>query len=206
MRQGSEMKRLLLFLIGAVFCLPAGCSSETQDGPRGWYYAGSNLKDDKALGGFGPCDNFPKKSEKDGPGKPSELSLVAFPDEVVDFRNRKAVLIRLINRTEKTKVFSACDSSLYIVQEALDSQGQWKPLERFPDTFCGNSFHRVILEPNEYWEFFAIQRSGRFKTKLRFRFEPGGEEGIAAGGGTLFSNEYEGSIEPSAFVRAANRE
>jgi hypothetical protein len=90
------------------------------------------------------------------------------------------------------------------VQEALDSQGQWKPLERFPDTFCGNSFHRVFLESNENWEFFAIQRSGRFKTKLRL--EPGGEDSIAAGGGAVFSNEYEGSIDPSEFVRAANRE
>jgi hypothetical protein len=200
------MKQSLLFLLCAAFCLPAGCSSQVREGPRGWYYAGSNVKDDKALGGFGPCDNFPKKCVKDGPGKPGELSLVAFPAEVVDFRSRKAFLIRLINRTEKTLAFSACDSSLYIVQEALDSQGQWKPLQRFPDTFCGNSFHRVFLEPNEYWEFFAIQRSGRLNTKLRLRLEPGGEEGIAAGGGMLYSNEYEGSIDPSQFVRAATRE
>jgi hypothetical protein len=64
---------------------------ETRDGPRGWYYAGSNLKDDEALGGFGPCDNFPKKCAKDGPGKVGDISLVAFPDEIVDFRNRKTL-------------------------------------------------------------------------------------------------------------------
>ena len=200
------MKRSLLLLLGAAFCLPAGCSSEKKDGPRGWYYAGSNLEDEKALGGFGPCDNVPKKCEKDGPGKPGELSLVAFPEEVVDFRSRKAVLLRLINRTEKTVAFSACDSSLYIVQEALDRQGQWKSLERFPDTFCGNSYHRVFLESNEYWEFFAIQRSGSLKTKLRFRLEPGGEGAIAAGGGDLLSNEYDGSVDPTEFVRVKSRE
>jgi hypothetical protein len=200
------MKRLLPFFLGATFCLAAGCSSETREGPGGWYCAGSNLKDDKAPGGFGPCDNFPKKREKDGPGKPGELSLVAFPDEVVDFRNRKAVVIRLINRSEQTKAFSACDSSLYIVQEALDRQGQWKPLERFPDTSCGNSFHRVFLESNEYWEFFAIVRSGQLKTKLRFRLEAGREEGNAVGGGALYSNEYEGSIDPSECVRATNHQ
>jgi hypothetical protein len=106
-----------------------------------------------------------------------------------------------VNRTEKTLDFSACDSALYIVQEAFDSTGQWRALERFPDTFCGNSFHRVFLEPNEYWEFFALQRDGRFKTKLRFRLEPGGERGIAAGGGAVYSNEYDGSIDRAAFVQ-----
>ena len=200
------MRRSLLLLLAAALALPVGCSSEARDGPRGWYYVGSNLKDHEALRGFGSCNNFPKKCEKDGPGKPGELSLIAFPDEIVDFRNRKAIVIRLINRTEKTMTFSACDSRLYVVQEALNNQGQWKPLERFPNTFCGNSFHRVFLGSNEYWKLFAMNRSGRFKTKLRFRLEPGGEEGIAAGGGALYSNEYEGSIDPSEFVRSASAE
>jgi hypothetical protein len=204
------MKRSLLFLLGAVFCALPGCGSQPRDGPRegprGWYYAGSNLKDENAPGGFGPCDNFPKKCENNAPGKPGELSLIAFPDEVVDFRKRKAILLRLVNRTEKTMDFLACDSGLYIVQEALDREAQWKPLEQFPTTFCGNSFHRVFLESNEYWEFFAPPQDGRFKTKLRFRLEPGGERGIAARGGAVFSNEYGGSIDPGAFVRDVSPE
>jgi hypothetical protein len=200
------MKPSLLLLLGTALCLLPGCSSETREGPRGWYYAGSNLKDEDALGGFGTCDNFPKKCDHNALGKPGELSLVAFPDEVVDFRKRKAILLRLVNRTEKTMEFSACDSGLYVVHEALDRDGQWKPLERFPATFCGNSFHRVFLETNEYWEFFAVPRDGSFKTKLRFRLEPKGEQGIVAGGGTLHSNEYEGSIDPAAFVRDVKRE
>jgi hypothetical protein len=196
----SPMKRYLLFCLYVAPFLAAGCRSDTRQVPRGWYYAGSNLKDEKALGGFGPCDNFPKKIKDDLPGKPGELALIAFPDEIVDFRKRKAILLRLVNRTEKTVDFAACDSSLYIVQEALDSKGQWKALERFPETGCGNSFHRVFLEPDEFWEFFALPRAGSFKTRLRFRLELGGESGIAAGGSALYSNEYEGGIDPSAFV------
>src|SRR5262245_2505917 len=113
------MNRLLLFLLSMTCSLLTGCGSETREGPRGWYYAGSNVIDDKALGGFGPCDNFPKKCAKDGPGTPGKLSLIAFPEEVVDFRKRKAIVVRLINRTDKVVPFSACDSGLYIVQEAL---------------------------------------------------------------------------------------
>jgi hypothetical protein len=195
----------LSLLLAVALFLPAGCGSEKRDLPRGWYCAGSKLTDDKALGGFGPCDNFPKKCANESPGTKGQLSLVAYPAEVVDLGKRKALLLRLVNRTDKVMAFSACDSQLYIVQEALDGTGQWKRLETFPDTFCGNSFHRVFLEPNEYWEFFALPRDDSFKTKLRFRLEPGGERGIAEGGGALYSNEYEGSIDPAGFVQDAGQ-
>jgi hypothetical protein len=185
------MKRTLISLIcGVAFCLTAGCGSQPRDLPRGWYCAGSKLKDEKALGGFGPCDNFPKKCANDFPGTAGRLSFIAYPGEIVDFANRKALLLRLVNRTEKVTDFAACDSRLYIVQEAVDSKGLWRALERFPETDCGDSFHRVFLEPEEYWEFYALPRQGSFKTKLRFRLEPGGEAGIAQGGGTVYSNEF----------------
>ncbi len=198
------MKRGFLILMSTAFGTLIGCGkdgSERRTVPRGWYFAGSHLEDENAFGGFGPCDNFPKKCEADAPGMAGKLTLVASPNEIVDFRNRKAIVLRLINRTEKTMEFSACDSSLYIIQEGLDSDDKWKPLEQFPDTFCGNSFHRVFLETNEYWKFFALVRQGEFKTKLRFRLEPGGEPGIAAGGGAIYSNEFEGSMDQRAFMR-----
>jgi hypothetical protein len=78
--------------------------------------------------------------------------------------------------------------------------GRWQSLERFPQTHCGNSFHRVFLSPGEYWEFYAPHRQGSLKTKLRFRLEPRGERGIAEGGGTLYSNEFDGSIYSAEFV------
>jgi hypothetical protein len=199
------MKRPCFALVlGVASLIPAGCGSEKQDVPRGWYCAGSKLTDEEAPGGFGPCDNFPKKCTNDFPGTKGELSLVAYPAEVADFGKRKAIVLRLVNRTEEVAGFSACDSRIYVVQEALDSTRQWKPLEQFPHTsFCGNSYHRVFLEPNEYWEFFALPRDGSFKTRLRFRLEQGGESGIAAGGKALYSNEYEGSIDPATFVQDA---
>jgi hypothetical protein len=166
----------------------------TGDLPGGWYYAGSKVMDEKAIGGFGPCNNFPKKCPEEFPGPEGKLSLIAFPDEIIEFGRFQALPLRLVNRTGETVGFLACDSRLYIVQEALMEDGQWRALERFPETFCGNSFHRVFLESNEYWEFFAPHRHGWHQAKLRFRLEPKGEQG----GGTLVSNEYEGTIEPGA--------
>jgi hypothetical protein len=196
------MKRSCLpLLLATMLLLTAGCGSDKPPVPYGWYGAGSKITDEKALGGFGPCGNFPKKCANDFPGTRGQLTLIAYPAEIVDVGQRKAMLVRLVNRTEKVAEFSACDSRLYIVQEALDRTGQWKPLEKFPETFCGNSFHRVFLDVNEYWEFFGVPRDGSCATKLRFRLEPGGEPGIAQPGEGVYSNEYTGRIDPAAFVR-----
>src|SRR5688572_26467667 len=86
--------------------------------------------------------------------------------------------------------------AFYLVQEALDREGRWRPLEKFPEAICGNSYHHVFLEPGDYWQLYALPRAGSFKTKLRFRLEPADPKGVAS----LFSSEYEGTIDPSAFV------
>ena len=168
----------------------AGCGSEPASGPRGWYFAGSKIEDKQAPGGFGPCDNFPKECDEKTPGAPGELSLIASPDEIVEFRGRKCILLRLVNRTQKTLAFLACDSSLFVVQESLGIAG-WTPIESFPSSDCGNSDHRVFLEPDEYWEFYAIRRPGR----LRFRLEPHWDQELNVKAGSLFSNEYDGSVD-----------
>src|SRR5262245_37372459 len=111
---------LILLICGAACCLPAGCMSEVRDGPQGWYCAGSKLTDDQALGGFGPCDNLPKDCADDAPGPRGQLALIAYPGELVELGKQKWLLLRLVNRTTKVAEFSACDSRLYIVEEALD--------------------------------------------------------------------------------------
>jgi hypothetical protein len=194
---------LSAYLITKQFFLKA--EAQERDWPRGWYCAGSKLIDDDALGGFGPCNNFPKECAEDFPGTKGQLSLVAYPEEIVDFRERKAMLVRLVNRTVEVVGFRACDSRLYIVQEAIDKAGQWKALEGVPHTFCGNSFHRVFLEPDQYWDFFALPPDGSFKTRLRFRLDLGEKRGIFERRGVLYSNEYEGSIDLAAFVQDTGR-
>src|SRR5262245_7321824 len=51
----------------------------------GIYPAGSQLKDEKALGGFGGCDNWPKKLNDKDWGAKGAISLVAFPNEAVAY-------------------------------------------------------------------------------------------------------------------------
>jgi hypothetical protein len=180
-----SMKRSAIICASLCICLAAGCQGPEE--PFGGYCVGSHLEDEDAFGGFGPCNNFPKPCKEDSIGKKGEVSLIAFPEKVVDFRNSKAIVLRLVNRTQTIQDFSACDSALCIVQEALGSDGQWRPLERLPSSFCGNSFHRVFLEPNEYWQMYGRLRRGSDTTRFRFRLDAGG-------GKYLYSNEYTGSI------------
>jgi hypothetical protein len=197
----------LAFAFAMAFLSVAGCGPEKTepdktDGnrhPRGWYCAGSKLADDKALGGFGPCDNLPQKCPSDLSTTKGQVSLVAYPAEIVDLRKSEAIRLLLVNRSANVLSVAACDSQLYIIQEALDATGQWKPLELFPTSYCANSFHQVFLGPDEYWRFFAPVRTGSFKTTLRFHLELGGARET---GRPLYSNEYAGTIDPTAFVQA----
>lgn len=159
----------------------------------GTYPAGSRIKDREALGGFGPCDNFPKNLGGKDWGAKAAVSLVAFPAEKVAYVKQQGIALRVINRTEAAVPFKACDSAMYLVGEALDSEGKWRPIESLPHTTCGNSYHRVILGPDQFWEFPARVYDGTMKTKLRFRLT------LKDGQPAIYSNEFDGRINPAQF-------
>jgi HEAT repeat protein len=168
----------------------------TKDRLRGLYPAGSRLKDDMALGGFGPCDNFPfELGDKDW-GVKGKVALVTFPQEKVGYFKHQGIALRVINRSEKVAAFAAFDSMMYILQEAQDKQGRWREIELPADihAFCGNSFHRVLLAPGQYWQFPARRYEGSFKTKIRFRLDPTPQPGEEP---PIYSNEIEGIINLS---------
>ena len=159
---------------------------------RGYCYAGSRIVDKNAAGGFGTSKNFPKAI---GPGlnvERDKVYLLAKPDEETLFAEKyKGLQLLLINSTNAPVSFAASDSRLYIVQEALDKDGQWKPVEYLPSSWCGNSYHHVFLGANEYWEFAAARYMGTYRTKLRFRLD---HDQIK-----IYSNEFEGSVNEGQF-------
>ncbi|HEY1186712.1 MAG TPA: hypothetical protein VGE74_03595 [Gemmata sp.] len=182
----------------------------------GIYPAGSKIADEHALGGFGPCGNFPRNLAEQDWGEAGTVSLVAFPDEAAPGR-LAGFVVRLINRTESAVGFAACDSCLFLRQEALDRKGNWRAIELPPRAICGNSFHRVFLAHNQYWEFAARRYSGTFKTRIRFRVEQGETRQLDMGSGAnddekvpillptrggrlIHSNEFEGWINETLFT------
>jgi len=81
----------------------------------GYCYAGSR-KDDKAIGGYGPSDNAPRKVTDKTPGREGQIALVAVPSDPAPFLGRyQGFRLLLINRTTKEAAFAACDSRLNIL-------------------------------------------------------------------------------------------
>jgi hypothetical protein len=159
---------------------------------QGTYPVGSRLPDRYAFGGFGPCDNYPFDLGRMDWGRQAAISLVAFPEERVAYFKYRGIPVRLINRIDEVVSFPAYDSCLSLVQEAQDGDSRWRAIESPPQAICGNSFHSVFIEPNQYWQFPARVYSGAIKTKIRFRLDGGA-------GQILYSNEFQGAVNAGQF-------
>lgn len=83
------------------------------------------------------------------------------------------------------------------MQEAIDIDGQWKPVEYLPLSWCGNSYHMVFPDPKQYWEFAAARYTGKFKTRLRFRLQWQKSDTQKL---TVYSNEFDGSVNAKQFT------
>jgi hypothetical protein len=164
----------------------------------GIYPVGSKLPDKDALGGFGPCENFPFDLNGKPWGTKGAVSLVAFPDEPVAYFKHRGIAVRVINRTGDVVSFPACDSRLLLTQEAKDSDGRWHSIESPPISGCGNSFHSVLIKSYQYWQFPARVYTGSIKTTLRFRLDRGE-------GQVLLSNEFEGAVNAAQFKEPVAR-
>lgn len=208
------MERHLGIVLTAVVLVVVGCQKSDDSTSAGWeleppaadarpvkaeekmpgiYPVGSRIKDSKAPGGFGPCDNFPKNLAGHEWGTKGAVAVVAFPDELVAYSKYRGFAVRVINRTTEEVPFDACDSALTLVREAQGADGVWREIESSPESICGNSFHRVFLEPDQYWQFPAREYSGLVKTKLRFRLDSGGGRPV------IYSNEFDGQVAAAQF-------
>jgi hypothetical protein len=165
---------------------------------RGYFFAGSRVDDKNALGGFGGSDNLPKTINSTMNIPVGDVSLIAYPDEPVPFdKQYRGMRVILANMTENVVGLNASDSRLSIVQEAIDRDGKWKPIEYLPSSWCGNSYHTVFLPAHEYWEFAAARYTGSRPTKLRVKLTIAEADQKTR---TILSNEFEGSVNPKQFT------
>lgn len=86
---------------------------------------------------------------------------------------------------------------LLCIQEALDEQNKWLPIEYFSNDRCGNSFSDLELPPQYTVSFYLPWYTGDFKTKLRLRIKIGSYATV------VFSNEWEGVIDKRQFEKPA---
>lgn len=93
----------------------------------------------------------------------------------------------LVNTTDSTFTARRQDGSLIMIQEALDSNGTWQPIEYWVYSGCGNSYFSPLkLAPNKCVLIPIKKYSGDFKTQIRLKFKNGNA--------IIYSEPFEGTI------------
>ena len=183
------MKQLILFFTLA--CGIPGFGQKQEDVNikymlAGYIYAASSVDDTLALGGHGGSNTFPKGIYRGFFPQEKGFFLHIDDDKVVPLNEKyTGYKFYIANKSDSLMWFSASDSRLSVIAEAyIDSK--WQPVEYLPQSWCGNSYHRVSLKSGEYWEFVVPKFSGEEKAKIRYA--------LKYGKGYVYSNEVEASI------------
>lgn len=154
---------------------------------------------DHRSGGWATSNNFPRKKRPALPVPANRLSLVIDTARVDTFAGRYyGFSLYLTNTTADTVLFRAQDSWLNMKVQAQDEKGLWKDIEYMPETFCGNSYHWVRLEPGAHWKFVVPEYEGAFNTLLRVELkypDPANRSKEKI----LYSQSFRGSINLSQF-------
>lgn len=103
------------------------------------------------------------------------------------------------NYSVDTIQFKAQDSRLDLKLQAKNKNGKWKDIEYLPSSWCGNSYHIIELPTNCYWQFTLPRYEGDFETLLRAELKyinPKTKKEKL-----IYSNEFNGSINPGQFWR-----
>ena len=77
--------------------------------------------------------------------------------------------IYLVNRSKDTLKLSKQDWHLFLIQEAKNINGEWKPVEYWQYSTCGNSYLTEKLEPNGILKTETKAYKGNFETQIRFK-------------------------------------
>lgn len=81
----------------------------------------------------------------------------------------KGYPVYIVNPTNKTIRVEEQDGRLMIIQEAKDKNGNWKPIEFWQFSSCGNSYGGIALKPNSYIFTKIVAYRGEFETTLRLK-------------------------------------
>lgn len=113
--------------------------------------------------------------------------------------------ISVVNSTNQTQYFNGINSCLYLCLEAKNKHREWKAVEMYPRSWCGNSYHTLQLESGNQWVLKSRKYEGAFQTKLRYSLKVLTEEPSlnkkTPESYFVYSDEFEGSINPAQFWR-----
>ena len=99
--------------------------------------------------------------------------------------------VYIVNQTNTIKGFIEKDNYVFGIQEALDSNNYWRPIESKGMDFCGNGMYGIKVHPQEFITILFPKYTGNYKTKLRIR--------IKIGDNIYVSQSYYGKINRNQF-------
>jgi len=175
---------------------------------RGYFHAYSKKRKNE-LGGHASSRNYPKDIPSDLDLPKGQLTVKVVENTNTVYRDKyKGLKVIVANSTKKDVEIDAQDSRLYMVMQAQTPEGEWRDIEYTPNSWCGNSYHTLVLPPSMYWEFTAPQYHGSVKTKLRIRLSYNDPTEVHKKQWertmlTTYSNEFEASVNPAQFWRKA---
>ena len=105
--------------------------------------------------------------------------------------------ISICNDSSYTRNLSVEDGIFVLVQEALDTNQQWVPVEYFMHSWCGLSYQSVQLAASYCVDGFIVKYEGTHKTKLRVK--------LLFDKQVVYSNVYDGSVNLGQFYRPAKK-
>jgi hypothetical protein len=83
------------------------------------------------------------------------------------------------------------DGQLVMIQEAMDSLGNWQAIEYFIHSGCGNSYSAINIPPKFFHTTMIAKYCGDFSTKMRVR--------ISLNRTVYVSDEFDGTVNYNQF-------
>lgn len=137
-----------------------------------------------------------KESYKGLFSSPKYISYINSENNKVKFQCTKDTIIKfkgnavyILNKTQNKKSIFLKSSFVEILQEALDKNGKWQPIEKVTTFMCGNGFGWREMRPNEFLVTATFKYKGDYKTLIRLKFVNGKV--------TYYSKPFNGSINYS---------
>ena len=108
------------------------------------------------------------------------------------FSNSMDMAVWIQNNSNDTILFPNQDGSLIGLIEAIDRRGDWRPIQYWWFSWCGNSYMDLILPPKNSIQIGLNNQLGDIETKMRLKIH--GRDTI------YFSNEFPGTVSTDDFI------
>ncbi len=88
-----------------------------------------------------------------------------------DITHVSSTTFYLINAQKRSILLSTMAGIPLIIQEAIDTNGNWRPIEYWQGSFCGNAYYPIKMPPMSYLTGGVVKYTGDFETKLRLKLK-----------------------------------